>query len=137
VRPRSAACAQHQQGLGISNTCGSISTANQEGRFQASCGGGGGQLRTFPNPTNNQLIVELEDPTVDKEAESSLPSEKSVLIAVPFTIELFDSQGTLRKSIKGESGTLIVDTSDLPNGIYYLHAQTEIERLTSQIIVKH
>jgi hypothetical protein len=118
----------------VTTPCGTVEGIRE---VYAACSGGGGALRAFPNPTNNQITVQLLDSSVNGiESQTNTTKEGNVL-QIPFTAQLFDSQGMLRKSTKEGRGSLTIDTSDLPNGIYYLHVQTPTEKLTSQIIVNH
>jgi hypothetical protein len=118
----------------VTTPCGTVEGIRE---VYAACSGGGGALRAFPNPTNNQITIQLLDSSViGTESQTSTTKENNVL-QIPFTAQLFDSQGMLRKSTKEGKGSLTIDTSDLPNGIYYLHAHTPTEKLTSQIIVNH
>jgi hypothetical protein len=118
----------------VTTPCGTLEGIRE---VYAACSGGGGALRAFPNPTNNQFTVQLVDGSTKETESQTNPAKESNVLQIPFTTQLFDSQGMLRKSTKEGKGSLTIDTSDLPNGIYYLHAQTATEKLTSQIIVKH
>jgi hypothetical protein len=76
-------------------------------------------VEIYPNPTDKQLMI------------TALEPERS------FNYNLVDIAGkTIRKgqSIEGRS---VVETSDIPTGIYYLHIQGSGMLLNRKVLVKH
>ena len=71
----------------------------------------------YPNPAQNQLIIDLG------------PDQTSEL----FSARLYDSFG-LAKSGESTHGKLLIDTSDLPKGIYYLNVFLNGEIISRQIV---
>jgi hypothetical protein len=76
-------------------------------------------VEVYPNPTDKQLMVTAIEP------------ERS------FSYNLVDIAGkTIRKgqSIEGRS---VVETSDIPTGIYYLHIQGSGMLLNRKVLINH
>lgn len=60
------------------------------------------QLKVYPNPTNNYVIIE------------GLPkNEKS-------NIRVYNSMGQLIKKVKSDSEFITIDLNDQPSGVYYI-----------------
>jgi hypothetical protein len=120
----------------VTTPCGTVEGIREV--FAPACsGGGGGSLRAFPNPADNQLTLQVTGNSSGMTETQSVSFKENIATLLPFTAQLVDAQGMLRKSIKSESGIFTVDTSDLPNGIYYLRVQTESENLSQQLMVRH
>ena len=120
----------------VTTPCGTVEGIREV--FAPACsGGGGGSLRAFPNPADNQLTLQVTGNSSGMTETQSVSFKENIATLLPFTAQLVDAQGMLRKSIKSESGIFTADTSDLPNGIYYLRVQTESENLSQQLMVRH
>jgi hypothetical protein len=70
--------------------------------------------QVFPNPTNGQLTVQLND-----------PNSKVAL-------SLFDAQGNLLMEKRSAEAVTALDISSLANGVYYLNIGTQVVK-----VVKH
>jgi hypothetical protein len=122
----------------ITNICGTVITAYQEGRFKASCSGGGGGTfaKIFPNPASNQLTIGLS---------SSQPSQSNINIetnegsdidlTADFEARLYDSFQQRVRSASSQNGVVNFNVADLPNGIYYLHLINGGQIIRKQIMV--
>jgi hypothetical protein len=126
----------HTLRVDITNSCGTISTALPEGRYRASCSGGGGGTFAviFPNPASSQLSVGL----------SSSPSSSSPLRAnsvseidenTTFEANLFNSFQQLVMTGASQNGTVNFNLTYLQNGIYYLHINTGTEIIRKQVMI--
>jgi hypothetical protein len=122
----------------ITNSCGTITTALREGRFRASCTGGGGvQLAAFPNPSASQLSLEFVSEDTDLSAESASSDPLWDIVKKDFNAQLFTPYGALAKIGKSKEGKLSIDTSSLPEGLYFLKVSKDGEVITRQISIKH
>ena len=111
-----------------SNVCGT--SPSRQIPINVTSGGGGGQLGPLlmysPNPVSNELVVSLSSDDVKAQGVIEKGGNYEVI--------LYDSrqkavyQGVLDK------GTLRIDMSDLPKGIYYLTAYSDVELFRGQII---
>ena len=84
----------------------------------------------YPNPVDDVLYVE-----VGSSANENIQSAVTV-----YDIRLYDGNGTIvRQTSHRGSGTVRLDVSSLPNGIYYLHIYDGANRTPEmhQIIVRH
>lgn len=81
-------------------------------------------LNIYPNPANAELTVEFKD------------SEHKVANR---TLQLIDNKGTILSASKLVSGQskAVLNTKEMPNGIYYLHVANGKETVKKQIIIKH
>lgn len=124
----------HTLRVDITNVCGNIvSTANPEGRFKASCsGGGGGTLSIYPNPSSSDLTVEFipEDGIIPSDSTSSSGSS-----TFEFSAVLFDSYGQKRKSSTSSNSKIAIDIRDVPKGLYFLHVSSNGNIVIRQILV--
>jgi hypothetical protein len=70
--------------------------------------------KVFPNPTNGQLTVQLND-----------PHSKVAL-------SLFDAQGNLLMEKRSAEAVTALDISSLANGVYYLNIGTQVVKVVRQ-----
>lgn len=70
--------------------------------------------QVFPNPTNGQLTVQLNDP------HSKL------------ALSLFDAQGNLLMEKRSAEAVTALDISSLANGVYYLNIGTQVVKVVRQ-----
>ena len=84
----------------------------------------------FHNPVNDILTV-----GIDADAARTLLSVKESLI---FDVMLYDVQGNLLEQISSKGGTVLFNTSSLPDGVYLLHVFDGINRTpeTKVIIIE-
>jgi|GEM_PF-2111449 len=120
----------------ITNSCGTVSTANAEGRYKASCsGGGGGTLAViFPNPASSQLSVGLASSTSSTNILKTT-SESAFDENATFEVKLFNPFQLLVRTGVSHNGTVDFNVADLQNGIYYLHINTGTEIIRKQVMI--
>lgn len=131
----------HTLKVDITNACNlaPISTANPEGRYKASCaGGGGGTFSIFPNPASTELSVEF---IPDATASSTLLTQSTETISttvglIEFSVKLVNSSSQTVVTGNSQSGKISIDTHNLQPGIYYLHINKNGEITTEQILIK-
>ncbi len=87
-------------------------------------------LNVYPNPSNTYLTIEYL-PGADSSKSMAAPASKN--------IELLNGKGEIVKAGKLEKGKskIILDTSELPDGTYYLHIKDGKETIKKQVIIKH
>lgn len=108
----------------ITNPCGTVQTSDVEGRFKASCSGGGGGTfaRIYPNPASNQLSVALaSSPSSESTFKSAADDDSDIDQNSTFEVKLFDSFEQVVRSGTSHKGRADFDIADLKNGVYYLH----------------
>jgi len=128
----------------ITNSCNlaPVRTANLEGRYKASCsGGGGGTFAVFPNPANNELRVEFltDIPEVKVSPLESSDNDQTVISdasLVVFSIRLINSTGQTILMDNSQTSKLLLDTHTLQPGLYFLHINKQGEITTRQILIK-
>jgi subtilisin family serine protease len=106
--------------------------------FYGMCTGGGGgwgvTSAAYPNPANNELIIDkIEETATNTQSIQSKQSEIRVLLYSHSTAQLVYSKiySSSEKQIK-------IDTSKLPNGIYHLNIIENGEKVKQQtIIINH
>ncbi len=130
----------HTLRVDITNTCGTVVTAYPEGRFKASCSGGGGGgtfAKVFPNPVSNQLTIGLSPTQPDESNIKVEPDNKTDIdLTAEFEAKLFDSFQQLVRSGASQNGVVNFNVADLPNGIYYLKFENENLK-TVRVMIHH
>ena len=88
----------------------------------------GGKSVAFPNPVDDMLNIDLD--------QMAIVSSKSIMT---YDIRLFSAQGNMVSQISAQNGIVQLNTSDLPDGFYYLHIYDGISPTPEvhTIIVKH
>jgi hypothetical protein len=135
------------------NSYSSSSTVLQV-RAHNGCGWGGWQTvgtlsssslyytSAYPNPVGDFLTVDF-DPVSVAQTKASLQTTDNTLTAkkraFALDVKLYDYFGTLRHSAASTGETLLLNVSELPNGIYFLHVHDGItnEPEVKRIIVSH
>jgi hypothetical protein len=110
------------------NACGSSWTHDL--RVNVESGGGGGiqRIAVYPNPAKQDLTIEY--------AQSDTESSAQITQREEFVIKLYDSNNIEVKSGTSSNGKLILDTSSLKGGIYYLHVKDNKGTETMQILIQ-
>ena len=91
----------------------------------------------YPNPVSDILYVEIE------QAQRSGRNTPGVQLSTPdptFDIHLYNGQGNRVRQTASKGGTIQLNVSNLPNGLYYLQIYGEKSRRPpqiQQIIVEH
>ncbi len=89
------------------------------------------EVIVFPNPAGSELKVSLNANTEEQGSAALNPA--------PFELTLYNEKGKkmLTKKSKNQEIEVILDTQNLPNGIYYLHIQQGNELIKKQVIIQH
>ena len=121
------------------NGCPGESSSSVNGTIRAcSTGGGGGNLRVFPNPANTVLNVEITPETTSASLLSSsnwVADENTS--SSEFSIRLSNSYGTPVANARSNKGRLSLDISNLSDGLYFLKMDDGAQIITKQIMIKH
>jgi hypothetical protein len=89
-------------------------------------------MSAYPNPAQDELIIESSSQSSTAESSQTANQGSETFL---FRAKLFDANGQLKKSGNSRDGTLILKIKDLPGGQYHLHVITDIETVSSQIII--
>jgi len=104
------------------------------------CGGGGGGIlmSVFPNPASSLIEVSVTDASLSNVSNEAYPVNQYASYGEAYQVHLYDSYSQVRQvaTTTGE-GKLALDTSKLPNGIYYLRATRGAESISKQIVIQH
>ncbi|MBC7914345.1 MAG: T9SS type A sorting domain-containing protein [Pyrinomonadaceae bacterium] len=86
----------------------------------------------YPNPTDNQLTVERS--IDEKKSQDQTKKEYK-----EFEVSLLDNKGKKLRSIKSaiEQTQVVVNTTDIPDGVYFLHIKEGEKIEKKQVIIKH
>ena len=128
----------HTLRVDITTACGTVSTAYQEGRYKASCSGGGGGTfaRIFPNPASSQLTIGLSSSQANESnVKIETEEESDVDLTTDFVARLYDSFQQLVRSGPSKNGLVNFNIADLPNGIYYIHLINRDQIIRKQVLV--
>ena len=100
--------------------------------YVAGCRGGSGVSFAYPNPVDNIL-------TVDIDAFAAANPALSSSARITYDIRLYDGQGNMLRQQRAGSGTVQIDVSTLPNGMYYLRIYDGVNAtpFVTTIIVQH
>jgi hypothetical protein len=104
------------------------------------CGGGWGTWSAaYPNPSSNELIINKEE---ENNNELSTTAKSKIADKSSETTILLYSHGTTKlaysKTYPASTKQIKIDTSKLPNGVYYLNIVENGEKVKQQtIIVNH
>ena len=94
------------------------------------CSGSGGPMMfsvsTYPNPTSNEINIEL---IAKNESVSEIPSDKYIAYLINSDLEVVKTQ-----QLSGKSTQILI--RDLPQGTYYLRIVSNKKSHTQQIIIK-
>lgn len=115
----------------VQTPCGQTSTALPEGRFTARCGSGGGNLRisVSPNPTNDNITVQL----IDENGKLSTDDNKNFN-----ELQIADKMGVVLKRFNYKTGTkkVIINLAGLHSDVYLVRVGDGNEWTSVQIIKK-
>ena len=81
----------------------------------------------YPNPVNNILNIKLEEPPINAKASTT------------YDVRLYNGQGNQVRQQNFKGGTVQLNVSNLPNGLYYIHIHDNSNNkpIVHTIIVKH
>jgi hypothetical protein len=117
------------------DACGDVSPINGV-TIWAPCQGAAAVV-AYPNPASNQLTVKNGNITTPAQAAEIGQTAFSLQT---YLVELYDGNGKVRKTAKNTNGAqdVVLVTSDLLNGTYYLHiVQSGRDIIEKQIIIQH
>jgi len=109
--------------------------------------GSGSHLRVYPNPANTYADVMVTaandylDVLVEENGTTEVTSSTARIaaeISAEYQINLYNSYNPVELPVSTtQEGKLQLDTSKLPNGIYYLQATRGTETISKQIVIQH
>ncbi|MDR2064139.1 MAG: T9SS type A sorting domain-containing protein [Prevotellaceae bacterium] len=111
--------------------------------FWGMCGSGGGWgvSSAYPNPAGNELIIDKETNSNEIAANSTINEQNSQAKNTTVKVLLYSHSTTqlvYSKDFSAAEQQIKIDTSKLPNGIYYLNIIANNEKIKEQtIIVNH
>lgn len=84
----------------------------------------------YPNPAANELKVTYQN----MQSEDAVVSE-----SINYIVELYNANGVLQpvSQIQNLQGDKLINTSTLPNGIYFLHIKQGDQLIKKQVIIQH
>jgi hypothetical protein len=93
-----------------------------------------GAMTVFPNPANSTLTV--QNNTLASTGQSAAAAN---VAWNNFSVELFDNKGKLLKSGQNAKGSedILLNTSDILNGIYFLHIKQGTNLIEKEVIIQH
>lgn len=103
---------------------------------------GGWSMMAYPNPSDEELIIETALETPSEEAGAEVLQDKSATsskapIKVEGELELLNVYQEVVWQGKLQEGKTKIDTKNLPEGTYYLRIVNDKESVTKRILVKH
>jgi hypothetical protein len=108
------------------------------------CGGSGGwgvSSAAYPNPAGNELIIDRETKN-NEVTTNTIVGEQKVKANTATVKVLLYSHSTAKlvysKDFSASAEQIRIDTSKLPNGVYYLNMISNNEKIKEQtIIINH
>ncbi|MDX9845837.1 MAG: carbohydrate-binding protein [Tenuifilaceae bacterium] len=79
---------------------------------------GQGQINLYPNPTRNYVLLSISNTIVDNA-----------------TVNIYCISGKLLKRYRTSENELLIETSDLPKGVYLVYVQNRFESITKRLMV--
>lgn len=119
----------------FTDPCGDVSPINGV-TIWSPCTGASAVI-IYPNPANNQLTIQNGNITTQAQA---IAVGQTAFLPQSYSIELYDGTGKVLKSDQNSKGdqNVVLATSDLLNGTYYLHImQPGMDVIEKQIIIQH
>ena len=115
--------------LQVSNACGNIYTQKD---VYSSYKGSPSSPFAYPNPVNDILTVDIE-----AYAQQFVSGDQRISPA--FDIRLYDSYGIMVRQATSKGSNVEFHVSNLPNGIYFLHINDDINNKPEKqiIVVQH
>lgn len=101
--------------------------------------GRSGAIAAYPNPTNTQITVQYKNTNNTNQTATATTAADNTATVSSFTVELYNEKGKVLKSGQGgnSNASVVLNTSDLANGIYYLHVKQGSDLIEKQIVVQH
>jgi hypothetical protein len=91
--------------------------------------------RIYPNPANNELTISADN-SKENLTEGKATDAKNKI----FEVSLYNNKGEKLNAYQNSTSKdnkLLIDTSNIPNGTYYLHIKEGDKTIKQQVIVKH
>ncbi|MDR1552805.1 MAG: T9SS type A sorting domain-containing protein, partial [Prevotellaceae bacterium] len=112
--------------------------------FWGMCGGSGGwgvSSAAYPNPAGNELIIDREEKSDEIKANAAVGGQSAKASNATVKVLLY-SHSTAKlvysNDFSASAEQIRIDTSKLPNGVYYLNMIANNEKIKEQtIIVNH
>jgi len=108
----------------VTLACGTSFTVSEDVRTNTACRG---VASTYPNPTDKALTLEV--PGTESAAAKGADERH--------TAQLYNQQGRLERRVEWQGSQSQLDTSTLPNGLYYLLVQSGTVTERQSILVQH
>ena len=99
----------------------------------------GSSPKFYPNPVSDILYVEIDQETVDRVKALQQNSGKNLNADPVFDIRFFNGYGLQLRQQSTKGGTVQLNVSDLPNGLYFLYINDGVSGKPERVpvIVKH
>jgi hypothetical protein len=110
----------------VTNACGTSPFAGITVYPDWSCGGCC-SFTFSPNPSQDEVVVELAPETADN------PAAKDI----SFQSYIYDNTNSILKRGQSKSGKIIFDVRDLKNGEYFVEAVAGDVRMIERLVVRH
>lgn len=115
--------------LTVTNSCGNIKVIEETLYVQ----GNYYRYSTYPNPAKDEIIVSIEDKGLKKTEKDNIDKSEEYI-----NVSLYDDKGDIRtKAVLNKYKATILDTKNIPNGIYYLHINEGKKTIKKQVIIQH
>ena len=115
--------------------------------ISVSCGGGGGdpceQFMLFPNPANEQIIIEnpnlIPPPCDDPPIEEAKGRYYTKNLRIAQEINIYDGQYNLvmRQQLKAPARKFVLNTASLKSGFYIVEIKDGAYREVKRLIIRH
>ncbi len=113
--------------------CGSSWTHNLT--INVSSGGGQQQrIAVYPNPASSNLTIESTESSLTI-SDVGFGKDPGVSFPDNFTAALLNSYNVELRKGESKDGKIVLDVSDIQNGLYYLHIQRGEELISKQILI--
>ena len=99
----------------------------------------GSSPKFYPNPVSDILYVEIDQETVDRVKALQQNNGKNFNADPVFDIRFFNGYGLQLRQQSTKGGTVQLNVSDLPNGLYFLYISDGVsgKPVRVPVIVKH
>lgn len=119
--------------VSVNNDCGTVSTGIT---VYPSYSCGTGTYAVYPNPADEQLNIEQEFAAAVENNQLQVSSTEASPQQESFSIQLYNKEQKKVAEAVSKKGKIILDTSKLPAGTYFLHIHHQDAVLKKQVIIK-
>jgi hypothetical protein len=95
-------------------------------------------VTAYPNPSDNSMTIVNNNISTGQNVASGA-ANTSMLTAQKYSVTLFDNKSRVLVSSQNKNGdaAITISTSNIPNGIYFLHIKQGSTTIKKEVIVKH